>query len=351
LAAGTKTAFISYSREDAEFALRLAEDLKAAAAAVWLDQLDIAPGQRWAKAVQDALNDCPRMLVILSPASANSTNVDDEVSFALEEKKTVVPVLYRECRIPFRLRPIQYVDFTHDYDRGLKSLVRVLIAELRMEHGLADPKQTAPVISEPIEARSATESDQTDTAKEPPDRTPEVELFRGDDALLKPVALEPDHLSSARQQVQPAKPAGQEWRLRVDPWFRAGAAIRKQLFAGRALNKQSIIPGAIAAFVLILAVLTVIIYRHRAATAAAAAAAIESQNESPTNKAVRLRKKCDAGNAYSCYYVGQMYEIGEGVEQDKSLAIAYHQKACKLNSSYDCDQPLKPQQSTTTPKQ
>ena len=65
----TQTAFISYSREDSEFALRLAGDLKAAGAAVWLDQLDIAPGQRWARAVQSALNDCPRMLVILSPAS------------------------------------------------------------------------------------------------------------------------------------------------------------------------------------------------------------------------------------------------------------------------------------------
>ena len=58
------TAFFSYSRRDSEFALRLAEDLKAAGAAVWLDQLDIAPGQRWARAVQNALNDCPRMLVV-----------------------------------------------------------------------------------------------------------------------------------------------------------------------------------------------------------------------------------------------------------------------------------------------
>jgi len=126
----SQTAFISYSREDSEFALKLAGDLKAGGAAVWLDQLDIAPGQRWARAVQDALNECPRMLVILSPASASSTNVDDEVSFALEEKKTVIPVIYRECKIPFRLRPFQYVDFRSDYDAALKRLLRTLPAEL-----------------------------------------------------------------------------------------------------------------------------------------------------------------------------------------------------------------------------
>jgi hypothetical protein len=130
-----QTAFISYSREDSEFALRLAGDLKAAGAAVWLDQLDIEPGQRWARAVQDALNDCPRMLVILSPSSANSTNVDDEVSFALEEQKTVIPVLYRDCKIPFRLRPFQFVDFRSDFGSGLKMLLRAFQAEPAGESG------------------------------------------------------------------------------------------------------------------------------------------------------------------------------------------------------------------------
>ena len=75
------TAFISYSREDSEFVLRMARDLKAAGANVWLDQLDIAPGQRWARALQDAITNSPRFLVILSPASVKSTNVEDEVSF------------------------------------------------------------------------------------------------------------------------------------------------------------------------------------------------------------------------------------------------------------------------------
>jgi hypothetical protein len=40
-------AFVAYAREDGEFALRLAKDLKAAEALVWLDQLDIKPGERW----------------------------------------------------------------------------------------------------------------------------------------------------------------------------------------------------------------------------------------------------------------------------------------------------------------
>ena len=119
-------AFFSYSRQNTEFALRLAEDLKAAGADVWLDQLDIAPGQRWARAVQEALQNSPRVLVILSPASVNSNHVEDEVNFALDEQKTVVPIFYQDCKVPFRLRPLQYVDFRTDYAHGLKILLKTL---------------------------------------------------------------------------------------------------------------------------------------------------------------------------------------------------------------------------------
>lgn len=114
MAQGAPVASFSYSREDSDFALRLAGDLKAAGAGVWLDQLDIVPGQRWDRAVEDALTNCPRMMVILSPASVSSTNVMDEVSFALEEQKIVIPVVYRDCTIPFRLRRVQHVDFRSD---------------------------------------------------------------------------------------------------------------------------------------------------------------------------------------------------------------------------------------------
>src|SRR6476469_5955576 len=63
--------FISYARTDAEIALTLATDLRAAGVAIWID-LDIAAGKRWDRAVEQALENCPRFLVILSPASVSS---------------------------------------------------------------------------------------------------------------------------------------------------------------------------------------------------------------------------------------------------------------------------------------
>ncbi len=122
----TPLTFISYSRQDELFAMRLAKDLKPSGAPVWLDQLDIKPGQRWDDSVEQALSAASRMLVLLSSFSANSENVKDEVALAFDEKKTVIPIICGDCIIPFRLRRMQYIDFRVDYEGSLRKVVEVL---------------------------------------------------------------------------------------------------------------------------------------------------------------------------------------------------------------------------------
>ena len=119
-------AFVSYSREDSEFALRLAQDLKAAGANVWLDQLELVPGRAWDNSIEDALLESPQILVILSPTSVKSENVRDEISYALKQGKTVIPGLYMECVIPLRLERRQHIDFRSDYAGGLAHLLKYL---------------------------------------------------------------------------------------------------------------------------------------------------------------------------------------------------------------------------------
>jgi hypothetical protein len=120
------TYFFSYARDDSEVVLKLATELRAVGARLWLDQLDILAGQRWDRAVEDALVTCQGMIAVLSPASVVSQNVMDEVSYALEEGKLVVPILLRPCAIPFRLRRVQYVDLTANYETGFSHLLRAL---------------------------------------------------------------------------------------------------------------------------------------------------------------------------------------------------------------------------------
>ena len=116
-------AFLSYAREDSASALRIAADLKRAGTMVWLDQIDIRPGQQWDLEVENALATCAEMIVILSRAAVVSKNVMDEIGYALEENKRVIPLMIEDCRIPLRLRRVQHIDFRSDYQRALETLI------------------------------------------------------------------------------------------------------------------------------------------------------------------------------------------------------------------------------------
>ncbi len=126
MSADAPAAFISYSRNDSEFALRLAADLKAAGAEVWIDQQDISPSEEWDIAIEGALRRSPRMLLLLSPDSVKSPAVRNEIALALHTKKPIIPVFYRECELPMQLLRIQYIDFRSDYERGFERLLKTL---------------------------------------------------------------------------------------------------------------------------------------------------------------------------------------------------------------------------------
>ena len=122
-----KLTFISYSRVDQEFALRLAEELKSSGLKVWLDQTDIPKGARWDDEIERALKNCDVFMVILTPDSSSSQNVKDEIGTAVDGGKQIIPILYKESDIPFRLRRFQYVDFTKmNFHEGLEEVKALL---------------------------------------------------------------------------------------------------------------------------------------------------------------------------------------------------------------------------------
>src|SRR6476620_1332475 len=150
--------FISYAREDSEFVLTLARDLRQAGANVWLDSFDIPVGKNWPRAVEDALDACGQFLIILSPASIRSDNVMAELDCALDEGKRVFPVLYQECKRPFRIRSAQYADFTAKYQKGLSTLLEALSTkQMTGNGGREEPAPVAEplVITPPVSIQTA----------------------------------------------------------------------------------------------------------------------------------------------------------------------------------------------------
>jgi hypothetical protein len=128
--------FISYARKYEPFARQLATSLSNLGADVWIDVEDIPAGMKWSSAIQQGLDLCDVMLVIIAPESMASVNVEDEWQYYLDNKKPVIPILYVPAKVHFQLSRIQYVDFhRQDYDTAL----RQLYSELRHKGAALNP--------------------------------------------------------------------------------------------------------------------------------------------------------------------------------------------------------------------
>src|SRR5690554_1476014 len=144
--------FISYSRVDEEFAHRLAADLDRVGAQVWLDVAAIPAGVKWSTAVQQGLDTCNIMLVIISPDSMASRNVEDEWHSYLDDGKTIIPILWRPARVHFQLRRIQYIDFhNEDYVTAFEHLREELLRNGIALEALPEDAATRPPVVPPAE--------------------------------------------------------------------------------------------------------------------------------------------------------------------------------------------------------
>ncbi len=144
--------FISYSRTDEVFARQLAQSLTDLGSDVWLDVVDIKGGENWSNAIQNGLEDCEMMLVIISPESMASDNVKDEWQYYRDKRKPVIPVRWRPTdKIHYQLSRSQYIDF---YDRDYAKALSQLQQQLMVVSSTTPRNNSFQLTAEPVLART-----------------------------------------------------------------------------------------------------------------------------------------------------------------------------------------------------
>lgn len=96
--------FISYTRQDREWAQLLADTLQSHGWSVWWDR-KISPGKKYEQEIQNALDEAKCVIVLWSKESVQSDYVKDEALEGLS-RNAYVPVLIEEVRIPLGFRQI-----------------------------------------------------------------------------------------------------------------------------------------------------------------------------------------------------------------------------------------------------
>lgn len=127
--------FISYSRRDKHFVERLNQALEARGKDAWVDVDDIPVSAQWLREIQDAIDASDAFLVVLSPDSLASAECAREVDLALDRRKRILPIVFRDVD-PGDVRPevasINWVYLREQdpFDSGLDVLVRALDTDL-----------------------------------------------------------------------------------------------------------------------------------------------------------------------------------------------------------------------------
>lgn len=105
--------FISYSRTNEEFVRDLWIALGREGFETWWDRENLRAGDDWAKHLEQAVDTCEVLVVVISEAALESQWVRMEYERALSQGKSVFPVLLENTpNIPEDLQKLHWVDFS-----------------------------------------------------------------------------------------------------------------------------------------------------------------------------------------------------------------------------------------------
>src|SRR5712691_8388946 len=145
--------FVSHSSKDNDFGVQLVEDLRRILgdeSAVWYDaKRGLNPGDQWFQKIENEVIARDIFLIVLSPDAMNSAWVRREFDIALNEKKRIIPVLYRSYQVWPYLRTVHHVSYLppRTYEAAFDELLTTL--------GLPPDVQPAKPASTPTDPTTA----------------------------------------------------------------------------------------------------------------------------------------------------------------------------------------------------
>lgn len=127
--------FVSYSRNDGDFARHLNNELQLIGKTTWFDQESIATGANFQKEIYRGVENSDNFLFLISPKSIDSPYCEDEVTYAATLNKRFVTVLSEpldaDSMIKFKdlpkLSEVQWIDFTkQEFTKAFYELLTTL---------------------------------------------------------------------------------------------------------------------------------------------------------------------------------------------------------------------------------
>lgn len=142
----TPTVFISYSHQDDAFAQQLIADLNAAGHACWIDTSEIKGGDEWIMTIAEGIINSYVFVPIVTLKALHSKWVQDEILWAKNKNKLIIPVILEKVLGETRFFPLVSYQGVTLFDSDYTSALSKLLAYL--------PNPTLPKVTVETEAES-----------------------------------------------------------------------------------------------------------------------------------------------------------------------------------------------------
>ena len=131
--------FVSYYREHSKLVRALVLMLRIGKRYIFLDEDELTPGQKWEENLIAGLKNAKWVVVIWCVHAKESKWVNREIKIAIDQNKSVIPVLIDNAPLPKVLSQFQWID--------LRGLVRHDLIDNRDQRTLNMPDDEDPSIS------------------------------------------------------------------------------------------------------------------------------------------------------------------------------------------------------------
>jgi TPR repeat protein len=347
---GKLRVFISYSREDLDFADQLNAALDIYGFECLIDRQGISGGEDWKRRLGSLIGEADTVVFVLSPASAHSEMCSWEADEAARLNKRILPILCRPLGVaspPARLRDLNYIFFYTEpkatgsgFGTGLASRVTALNTDFdwlrehtrylqRASEWDAGRRPANRLLSgnDILEAKA--------WAARRPRNAPELTTLHLD--FIRAGEEEAEARSSAQRVQLAAVAAAQEQRETA--LQKAEEALRKRATMARIRNIALV---AVSILVLLAGWLgwraeqqrrTAEEQRQQAdeILARATNVIVNTQDRmdfaTQTEAVAVFQKGAEHGDASATRNLGVSYRDGKGVEQDYAKALAWYERA------------------------
>jgi hypothetical protein len=125
--------FISYSSKDAPVANAICDHIEAAGICCWMAPRSIQPSANYPAAIEEAIETARIVLLILTPYSNDSVQVQREIERAVHHKCAIVPMIVRQCELSktmnYLLAGVHWLDASKPHYGSMVATLQTILGQ------------------------------------------------------------------------------------------------------------------------------------------------------------------------------------------------------------------------------